>query len=64
MLTYIERDVAGQKYIVPAIIRAANRKTYFEIHQEIRAAEGADVKNVLKRFRLLGLPPVLYRPFL
>jgi pyruvate/2-oxoglutarate dehydrogenase complex dihydrolipoamide acyltransferase (E2) component len=64
VLTNIERDVAGQKYIIPYIIRAANRKTVRELHDEIRAAQGADVKNVLKRFRLLFLPPVLFRPFL
>src|SRR6266487_5940837 len=32
VLTYIERDVAGQKQIMPYIIRAANRKTIREIH--------------------------------
>jgi pyruvate/2-oxoglutarate dehydrogenase complex dihydrolipoamide acyltransferase (E2) component len=64
VLTDIERDVAGQKYIIPYIIRAANRKTVRELHDEIRAAQGADVKNVLKRSRLLFLPTMLYRPFL
>ncbi len=65
VLTDIERDVAGQKYIIPSIIRAANRKAVRELHNEIRAAQGADVKNVLKRFRLfLFLPTVLSRPFL
>ena len=33
--TPIERDVAGQKQIMPTIIRAANRKTVREIHQGI-----------------------------
>ncbi len=64
VLTDIERDVAGRKYIVPSIIRAANRKTVRELHDEIRAAKLADVKNVLKRFPFLFLPTVLYRPFL
>ncbi len=64
VLTDIERDVAGQKYIIPSIIRAANRKTVRELHDEIRAAQGADVKNVLKRFWPLSLPTVLFRPFL
>jgi pyruvate/2-oxoglutarate dehydrogenase complex dihydrolipoamide acyltransferase (E2) component len=64
VLTDIERDVAGQKFVVPHIVRAANRKTFRELHDEIRAARRADVKNVLKRFRLLFLPPVLFRPFL
>src|SRR5215467_10086477 len=39
----IERDVAGQKQLIPYIIRAANRKTLREIHQEIRAAQVQDV---------------------
>src|SRR5215472_3598025 len=43
VLTYIERDVAGQKQIMPYIIRAANRKTFLEIHQEIREAQAQDV---------------------
>ncbi len=64
VLTDIERDVAGQKYIIPSIIRAANRKTFRELHDEIRAAQGADVRNVRKRFPLLFLPTVLSRPFL
>ena len=64
VLTDIERDVAGQKFVVPHIVRAANRKTFRELHDEIRAARRADAKNVLKRFRLLFLSPVLFRPFL
>ncbi len=64
VLTDIERDVAGKKYIVPHIVRAANRKTVRELHDEIRAAQGADVKNALKRFPFLFLPSVLYRPIL
>lgn len=58
----VEHDVAGQKYIMPHVIRAANRKTVHELHHEIRAAQGADIPNILKRFRLLLLPSVLYRP--
>jgi pyruvate/2-oxoglutarate dehydrogenase complex dihydrolipoamide acyltransferase (E2) component len=64
VLTDIERDVAGQKFVVPHIVRAANHKTVRELHNEIRAAQRADVKNIRKRFRLLLLPTVLYRPFL
>jgi pyruvate/2-oxoglutarate dehydrogenase complex dihydrolipoamide acyltransferase (E2) component len=62
--TLIEHDVAGQKHIMPSIVRAANRKTLREIHHEIRAAQVQDVAKALKRFRLLLLPTVLYRPFL
>src|SRR5712692_6914635 len=35
--TLIERDVAGQELPMPSIIRAANRKTVTEMHQQIRA---------------------------
>jgi pyruvate/2-oxoglutarate dehydrogenase complex dihydrolipoamide acyltransferase (E2) component len=41
--TPIERDVAGQKQNIPYIIRAANRKTFREIHHEIRVAQVEDV---------------------
>jgi len=64
VLTDIEREVAGQKYIIPTIIRAANHKTVSELHDEIRAAQRADVKNVRKRFPFLFLPAVISRPFL
>jgi hypothetical protein len=64
VLTDIERDVAGQKFVVPHIVRVANRKTFRELHDEIRAARRADGNNVLKRFPFLFLPTVLYRPFL
>jgi pyruvate/2-oxoglutarate dehydrogenase complex dihydrolipoamide acyltransferase (E2) component len=60
----IEHDHAGQKYIIPSIIRAANRKTVRELHREIRAAQRADVNDLLKRFWPLNLPTLLYRPFL
>jgi pyruvate/2-oxoglutarate dehydrogenase complex dihydrolipoamide acyltransferase (E2) component len=60
----IEHDIAGQKYIIPYIIRAANRKTLRELHNEIRAAQGRDVQHLLKRFQFLLLPTVLFRPFL
>lgn len=62
--TRIERDMAGQKYVVPYIIRAANRKSFRALHDEIRAAQAADVRHLLTRLRLFSfLPTVLYRPF-
>ena len=61
--TVIEHDMAGEKYIIPHVIRAANRKTVHELHHEIRAAQGVDVKNVLKEFWPLRLPTVFFRPF-
>jgi pyruvate/2-oxoglutarate dehydrogenase complex dihydrolipoamide acyltransferase (E2) component len=63
VLTYIERDVAGQKQIMPYIIRAANRKTFREIHQEIRAAQVQDVtKTEVGLSAFLSLPAFLFRP--
>jgi pyruvate/2-oxoglutarate dehydrogenase complex dihydrolipoamide acyltransferase (E2) component len=58
----IEREVAGQKYVVPYILRAANRKTFRELHDEIRAAQAADTRESLTRLRFL--PVALYRPFI
>ena len=60
--TLIEHDVAGQKQPVPYILRAANRKTVREIHQEIREAQVEDVEKDLKE-GVLSLPALLYRPF-
>ena len=51
--TPIERDVAGQKQIMPTIIRAANRKTVREIHQEIRAAQVQDVAKAWDGFKAI-----------
>lgn len=59
--TRVEHEVAGKKYVVPYIIRAANRKSVREMHNEIRAAQAADVRHALTRFPLL--PVALYRPF-
>ncbi|HEX9134629.1 MAG TPA: 2-oxo acid dehydrogenase subunit E2 [Ktedonobacteraceae bacterium] len=65
VLTYIEREVAGQKQIMPYIVRAANRKTFLEIHHEIRAAQVQDMAKVkvggAKALQLL--PAWLFRPF-
>jgi pyruvate/2-oxoglutarate dehydrogenase complex dihydrolipoamide acyltransferase (E2) component len=65
VLTYIEREVAGQQQIMPYIVRAANRKTFREIHQEIRAAQVQDVAKVKvgggKAVQVL--PAWLFRPY-
>jgi len=60
--TPIERDVAGQKQVLPSIIRAANRKTVREIHREIRAAQVQGVTKDLMRFQ--SLPTLLFKPYL
>jgi pyruvate/2-oxoglutarate dehydrogenase complex dihydrolipoamide acyltransferase (E2) component len=56
----VERDVAGQKLLVPHIVRAANRKSLRTLHDEIRAAQGADVARAVKGPRLL--PAALFEP--
>jgi len=61
IVTRIEREVAGQKLVIPYIIRAANRKSFRQQHAEIRAAQLSDVKRQLTQFRFL--PTALFRPF-
>jgi pyruvate/2-oxoglutarate dehydrogenase complex dihydrolipoamide acyltransferase (E2) component len=61
VFTMIERDVAGEVPIMASIVRAANRKTVREIHQEIRAAQREDVEKVAKWFQFF--PALLFRPF-
>jgi pyruvate/2-oxoglutarate dehydrogenase complex dihydrolipoamide acyltransferase (E2) component len=60
--TPIEHDMAGQKQVIPYVIRAANRKTVREIHQEIRAAQVQDVTKALMRVQ--SLPTLLFKPYL
>ena len=57
----IEREVAGQHYVVPHIMRAANRKTFRVLHDEIREAQVASVEHDTTRFRYL--PDVFGKPF-
>lgn len=58
----IERDLAGQKCVVPYILRRANHKTVRELHAEIRAAQAAPGSPTPRWLDLL--PSVLYRPLL
>ena len=58
----IEHDMAGQKQPIPYIVRAANRKTVFEIHHEIRAAQVQDVTKDLMRIQ--SLQTLLFQPYL
>jgi pyruvate/2-oxoglutarate dehydrogenase complex dihydrolipoamide acyltransferase (E2) component len=57
----VERDVAGQVPIIASIIRAANRKTVREIHQEIRATQQEDVAKAVKWLQFQ--PASIFRPF-
>jgi len=58
--TRIEREVAGQTYVVPHVLRAANHKTVRQLHEEIRAAQVSEVQDSLTRFRFL--PTFLHGP--
>jgi pyruvate/2-oxoglutarate dehydrogenase complex dihydrolipoamide acyltransferase (E2) component len=58
----IERNVAGDSQIMPYIIRAANRKTLREIHQEIRAAQVQDVAMAWEGFKIPHWPWLLLLP--
>jgi len=63
--TQIEHEMHGQKQAIVYILRAANRKTFREIHHEIRAAQGEDVAQAVKGIKalnaLLFLPTFLLR---
>jgi pyruvate/2-oxoglutarate dehydrogenase complex dihydrolipoamide acyltransferase (E2) component len=61
--TQIERDMDDHKIVMPCIIRAANTKTFREIHQEIRLAQVTEKEQVGKfkslqrlSFFLVSLP--------
>jgi pyruvate/2-oxoglutarate dehydrogenase complex dihydrolipoamide acyltransferase (E2) component len=54
--TQIERDMAGQKSAIPYTVRAANRKTFREIHHEIRAAQGEDVAQAAEGMGFKAFP--------
>jgi pyruvate/2-oxoglutarate dehydrogenase complex dihydrolipoamide acyltransferase (E2) component len=60
--TPIERNVDGQKQLIPYIVRAANRKTLCEIHQEIRTAQAQDMSKAWNSFRAIHWPWLLLRP--
>ena len=60
--TTIERDITGQKQPIIYIIRAANKKSLRQIHDEIRTAQHSSVEESwegLKEFG--GLPLVVFK---
>lgn len=60
--TAIERQMAGQKQPMIYIIRAANKKTFREIHHEIRAAQVKAVEQAWEGFKEFGfLPLIVFR---
>lgn len=48
--TFIEREVAGHSQPISYIIRAANKRTFREIHQEIRRAQVEHVEALRDSF--------------
>ena len=65
VMTWIEREVAGQPVVLLCIVRAINHKSFHQIHDEIRAAQVQDVAKFdeggAKESQLL--PAWLYRPY-
>jgi|SRR5215471_15274619 len=60
--TVIEREMAGQKQPIVYIIRAANTKTFREIHHEIRTAQVNAVEQSWQGLKDFGwLPLVVFR---
>jgi pyruvate/2-oxoglutarate dehydrogenase complex dihydrolipoamide acyltransferase (E2) component len=63
--TTIEREMAGQKVPLVYVIRAANHKTFRQIHPEIRADQVQDVAKTALGFKAFQfLPTVLFTRFL
>jgi pyruvate/2-oxoglutarate dehydrogenase complex dihydrolipoamide acyltransferase (E2) component len=65
VLTWIERELGGEPQVLPCIVRSANRRTFQEIHTEIRAAQVEDPRRIdvggAKAAQLL--PAWAYRPY-
>lgn len=65
--TQVEREVAGHKQPITSVIRAANTKTFREIHDEIRAAQVEEVEKAWAGFKemqwVVFVPPFLSRFF-
>jgi pyruvate/2-oxoglutarate dehydrogenase complex dihydrolipoamide acyltransferase (E2) component len=63
--TQIEHEMNGQKQAIVYILRVANRKTFREIHHEIRVAQEENVAQAVKGIKalnaLLSLPTFLLR---
>jgi pyruvate/2-oxoglutarate dehydrogenase complex dihydrolipoamide acyltransferase (E2) component len=54
--TQVERELDGQKSAIPFTVRAANRKTFREIHHEIRASQGEDVTQAVEGMGFKAFP--------
>lgn len=65
VLTWIERDVGGEPAVLPCIVRAANRRTFRELHADIRSAQTQDLSTIdvggAKESQML--PAWAFRPY-
>jgi hypothetical protein len=62
VMTFLEREMHGQRQTVPCSVRAANRKSLREIHQAIRAAQVQDVAQAWEGFKAIHWPWLLVLP--
>jgi pyruvate/2-oxoglutarate dehydrogenase complex dihydrolipoamide acyltransferase (E2) component len=60
--TAVERSVEGQKRVIFTVIRAANRKSVNEIHQEIRQAQTKNAQEVQGSQWIGAVPGFIRRP--
>lgn len=56
----IEREVAGQHLPLLYVIRAVNRKTFRQIHQEIRAIQARNITRSVLGFTALPFVPAVF----
>ncbi len=62
--TQIEHEEEGRRWVLPHIVRAANKRTFKEIHQEIRSIQFSELKEAqaMQRYAwYLRLPKPLRR---
>jgi pyruvate/2-oxoglutarate dehydrogenase complex dihydrolipoamide acyltransferase (E2) component len=63
--TMIERTVNGQRFPLGQVIRAADKKSVYDIHREIRTAQTRSMKDpqISRIMRLIALPSFVRRLF-
>ena len=65
IVTMIEVSMDGRKVPMPYVLKAVNKKTYLEVHQEIRTVQTRPMKSDGAQFMrwFLILPWIIRRPF-
>lgn len=61
--TPIEQDLGGQKQPIVYIVRAANTKTFLEVHQELRHAQVEAIEKTWAGWRFTLMPLMVFRIF-